>query len=404
MSEEVAAKPITVCFPFVGDAIGGSHISALKLVQNLDPSAVRALVALHDPDGPVARMLKRENVRFATVPPCALLPARGWPDRREIGAFIRQALPVMRRFLHEHQVRIVHTNDGLIHLNWGLAARAANVKLVWHHRGDPSARGVNLLAPLLAHHVITVSRFARPRRPLLPMARKCSVIRSPFDHPETAASGEDARDALHRELACPPDTRVLAYFGIFDERKRPLAFVDIVHHFVKRHPDIPVMGCFFGREPARGGVRQEAVAQRAEALGISGNIRFMGFRVPPEPWLRAVDILVVPALNEPFGRTLVEAMLLGTPVVATDHGGNPEAIVDEETGFLVPPDDLEAFVDPISRLLLDPRLRERVARQAREVAVRTYGTDIHTRSVTSVYERILRTPLLRDRLDTASPA
>ena len=49
--------------------------------------------------------------------------------------------------------------------------------------------------------------------------------------------------------------------------------------------------------------------------------------------MSGTEILLVPAVREPFGRTLIEAMLLGTPVVATDSGGNREAIVDEMNGF-----------------------------------------------------------------------
>jgi glycosyltransferase involved in cell wall biosynthesis len=101
-----------------------------------------------------------------------------------------------------------------------------------------------------------------------------------------------------------------------------------------------------------------------------------------------VEALLVPAVNEPFGRTLIEAMLLGTPVVATDHGGNPEAINDRQNGYLVKPEDPEAFVEPIHSLLTDPQEWQRISETARAGALTDYGVDMHIEGITRIYERM----------------
>jgi glycosyltransferase involved in cell wall biosynthesis len=67
-------------------------------------------------------------------------------------------------------------------------------------------------------------------------------------------------------------------------------------------------------------------------------VKLMGYRSPGPFWIAACDQLVVPAVGEPFGRTLVEAMLVGTPVVAARSGGNMEAL-EGGMGLLVEPDD-----------------------------------------------------------------
>ena len=79
--------------------------------------------------------------------------------------------------------------------------------------------------------------------------------------------------------------------------------------------------------------------------------------------MQALDVLLVPAVREPFGRTLIEAMFLGTPVVATDDGGNREAIGGDRG--LVPPDQPESFVETIHLLLTDLPLRQRIVEAAR---------------------------------------
>src|SRR3546814_11260111 len=74
-----------------------------------------------------------------------------------------KALASLARYLQQRDVRIVHTNEGPMHVTWGPAARLAGRKLLWHHRSSPRAKGLRFLAPPLAHRVASVSRFAAPR-------------------------------------------------------------------------------------------------------------------------------------------------------------------------------------------------------------------------------------------------
>ena len=379
-----ATGPRRVCFPYVGDEVGGSHISSLKLIQNFDRRRVEPVIVLHRMDGPLAPFLEKEGFRFVHL----LLPDLLAPDALNVASamlFLRRSLPEMRRFLRQGQIDVVHTNDGRVHASWGIAARLAGCRQVWHHRGDPDAKGANVLAPLLADRIVTVSKFAQPRRPILPVARRLSIIHSPFDHPVTLPDRQVSRSAILDELGLPERTRVLGYFGALIDRKRPLLFVDIIHRLKRERPDLPIVGCLFGASVESNRDIERQIRDRATSLGVENDVRLMGFRRPVEPIMAATDILLVPAVSEPFGRTLIEAMLLGTPVVATDHGGNPEAIRHGETGFLVASEDAGAFVEPIARLLCDDALHQRIATRARSEALTRYGVAQHVDQIMSLY-------------------
>ena len=194
----MSGQPIKVCFPFIGDEVGGSHISALKLISNLDRSKIDPLIVLHQSNGVLAEYIRQEGLSFAGLPEVEILApqARRGAENLRIWDYLANTVPTLRRFLVSNRIQIVHTNDGQIHSTWALAARFSGAKLVWHHRADPDARGVNFIAPVLANHIVTVSRFSRPRRPILPVTHKLSVVHSPFDHPIVTPVCQQIRIAL----------------------------------------------------------------------------------------------------------------------------------------------------------------------------------------------------------------
>jgi glycosyltransferase involved in cell wall biosynthesis len=100
--------------------------------------------------------------------------------------------------------------------------------------------------------------------------------------------------------------------------------------------------------------------------------------------------LFVPSVGEPLGRTLVEAMLLGTPVIATDSGGNPEAVINGITGKLVPPDNGQAFATAYLDLIGRPADIDKIVETARLQARERFGTERHVQAVTSVYDALIQ--------------
>src|SRR3546814_13746111 len=95
-------------------------------------------------------------------------------DARTVLSVLGDIRPQIR-FLRSKNVAIVHSNDGRTHATWALPARLAGAKLLWHHRGNPGARGLRFAAPLLANEVVAVSRFALPRPGLFSAASKAEV-------------------------------------------------------------------------------------------------------------------------------------------------------------------------------------------------------------------------------------
>jgi glycosyltransferase involved in cell wall biosynthesis len=109
---------------------------------------------------------------------------------------------------------------------------------------------------------------------------------------------------------------------------------------------------------------------RAKALqmGVSGRVKFLGWRDDIPEIMKILDVFVLPSLNEGMGRVLVEAMAAGRPVVASRVGGIPDLVKHGENGFLVEPGDENGVSAAIKKLLADKIMRDQMGEKGRIMA------------------------------------
>ncbi|MGB3711949.1 MAG: glycosyltransferase family 4 protein [Erythrobacter sp.] len=373
----------TICYPFAGDSVGGSHYSLLGLLKNLDTSRYRALIVPEEPDGRIAQIFSDfEHAQDPGRPRTAFVAGENFSMAKFLRTFT--GLPARVRFLRANGVDIVHTNDGRTHASWALASWLARIPLVWHHRADPDALGLRVLAPLVAHRVLTVSSFSLPKGGTWNASRKAQVVFSPFDTSVTADRAA-ARAKVLAEAGLPENALVLGYFGSFIERKRPFLFVDVIAK-LRTRLDRPVHGLLFGEAivPEMDAALRDHIRKRE----MEGAVRIMGFQTPGHEWIAGCDQLVVPAVREPLGRTLVEAMLVRTPVVATRSGGNEEALADG-MGVLVEPESAIALADGVVSVLNNPEETTHMVERAAVTARDRFGETRHSTAVMQVYDELL---------------
>jgi glycosyltransferase involved in cell wall biosynthesis len=164
-----------------------------------------------------------------------------------------------------------------------------------------------------------------------------------------------ARDELRNGFQL--DGRVLAFAG----RLGPQKALGVALEAVAAVPDVTLI--IAGDGPDR-----RALERRATELALEGRVRFLG-SVSREQVLRlfrAADASVLSSAWENFPHTVVEALAVGCPVIATAVGGVPEVVRDGENGLLVPANDVPALAAAIRRFFDDGELRQRLAAAAPE--------------------------------------
>jgi glycosyltransferase involved in cell wall biosynthesis len=140
-----------------------------------------------------------------------------------------------------------------------------------------------------------------------------------------------------------------------------------------------------GRDDGLGATIESLAAK----LGIGYHIKFLGSRGDIPDLIAASDLGVLPSHEEGFSNAIIEQMGAGLCVIATDVGGNPEAILDRTTGLIVPPQNIGALSRAIVQLANDPALRSRFGSAAQARVQSSFTLDACVARYESLYRGLL---------------
>jgi glycosyltransferase involved in cell wall biosynthesis len=367
----------SVLFPFVGDSLGGSHISALSLIDALPEQGVRSVVGLHQTAGPLAEHLNQRGTPFEALPANAVVSG---------GGLVREPLRMLAagrslaHMLREQNWTVVHTNDARMHLTWAVAARLSGSAHVWHQRTVNPSRRLGLYARLPAK-VLTISDYCRAGLPP-GMARRATVVDEPVDLPSIDVSAKTAyRERLAAELSIPPSSMFIGFVGNMETQKRPGLFLDLAARLADTDSHFVMVG----------DTRDFLTANRTTALDsgpLANRVHFTGPRFPILPYMAGFDMLVAPGVREGLGRTVIEAMLLSVPVLAADDGGHRDIVEHGRTGLLARPDDADDFTEKLRSLIEDPVGRAALAGAGHAAVAARYSAQRHAETVAGLYADI----------------
>ena len=139
------------------------------------------------------------------------------------------------------------------------------------------------------------------------------------------------------------------------------------------------------------GSRREALEAMAHELGVADRVVFTGRRDDVPAVTAALDVAVLPSYREALGLTILEAMALSRPIVASNVGGIPEMVEDGVTGLLVPPHDAEALAAAIIRLLRDHPLADTLGRAGHDLVHEKFCIERMVSAVEQIYDDGART-------------
>jgi len=136
------------------------------------------------------------------------------------------------------------------------------------------------------------------------------------------------------------------------------------------------------------GKHEAEFREKVNNLGLSNHFHFLGFQEDTLPFLQISDLFVLPSREEGLGSSILDAQAVGVPVIASKTGGIPELIKNGVNGILVTVDDSQQLADRILELKLNPKLRQKLSKEA-QTSVQYYSIHTTTKSYVDLYHSLM---------------
>jgi glycosyltransferase involved in cell wall biosynthesis len=372
--------------------LGGAQENTLLTCEGLlRDYGDEVLLITGPPLGPEGSLLDRAR---ANQVPLALVPSlrRSIHPWRDMVSYIK-----LKQILRAFKADVVHTHSA----KGGILGRAAAWKL-----GVPVVvHGVHG-APFYPYQNPLVYRFYRACERWA--GRRCHAFVSvadamtdlmvgagvaPREKFTTIYSGmeiepflrsDENRLRVRGELGYGDDEIVVGKIARLFHLKGHDDVIAAAKQLVVRHPNVRFL--FVGD-----GILREQLQRRISDLGLANHFQFTGL-VPPQripELIGAMDIVVHTSLREGLARVLPQGLIAGKPVVSYDIDGAREVDIPGQTGFLLPPRDVDALIDALDQLIADPALRARLGQEGRRRFADEFRHEHMTKRTRELYQRLL---------------
>lgn len=185
-----------------------------------------------------------------------------------------------------------------------------------------------------------------------------------------------------RQLGIQESKPVITMIARLEPVKGHIYFLEAIKGVIKQFPEAKAL-------IVGDGSLRKKLEDLAKKLNIFNRVIFLGERQDTLELISISDLIVLSSLNEGLGLVLLEAGILGKPVVATKVGGICEVVLDSRTGILIPPEDSQALADAILKLSKDKQLYNRMSIEAKEWVARNFSQQQMINKFNLFYEELL---------------
>lgn len=352
---------------------GGTERQLTELARSLDPSRFQVHV------GCFHEGFRADELRLAGIP-ILRLPVTSFINLSAVAGAWQ-----LGRYLRRRKVRLVHTFDYNLNCFGVSVARAFGIPVVlssqrFHRHLTP---GPYLKLLRMTDHIVSgiIVNSESVQREMVEIEHvPPSRVHLCYNGVDTGRFRPDPR------LRTPLLQNASLVIGVVCLLRPEKGLQTLLRAFAPlSHLQEGVRLVFVGSGP-----EQSCLETLAQELGIRQQCVFQPTVSDVVPWLRSIDIFVLPSLSEALSNSLMEAMACGCACIASSVGGNPELVRHNETGLLFEPGNVPELAEKLSLLAHDSILRERLARASARAMQERFSLESAAARMGEIYNNYLR--------------
>ncbi len=364
----------------------GADKSLLELVTIIDKRHFTPIVLLPE-SGPLCEEMSKISVE-TLVKGFVHVERRYFSPAKLLGflADLIHSVNIIRSIIKQRNIDIVHSNTSAC-IASAFAAKLTGTPHIWHIRELAIKPKIvrffyQLLIPLLADRAIAASMAVK-----MNYSTKWNRLKKKFivlPHGIDTKRFESCKDIFRFEYSIPSHFKIVGNVGMLRSQKGQHLFISAAKIIKDNYPNVKfvIVGDLFYEE----GKIAPDLETLSNNLGLSECVIFTGFRKDIEDVFASFDVFVHTSVSqESYGRTILEAMAAGKPVVAFNDGGPRELVKDGLTGFLVPPSNIELMAEKISGLIRDECLSARMGNEGRRLLKETFSMEKYNENLGKIY-------------------
>lgn len=384
---------ITILFIHQSAELYGSDKTLLLLLKYLDKTKFNAVVVLPNV-GPLKTELEKENI-IVIIAPVLKLYRKMFSPKNLITFFkdVKTGIKTLDDLNKVYQFDIVYSNTLAVLLGM-IYAKKRKIKHIWHvHEIIESPRlFTRLFSKILkskanikiVYNSIATQVFWNVNDKI---SKKAIVICNGLEIPSDEISIQEKETIRKDYFNATASEIVIALVGRVSRWKGQLVLLEAFNELLKEQSNLKLI--FIGSPPTNQENFLDNLNFQIEKHKISDKVLNISFQENVFDFWQSIDIAVVPSIEpEPFGLVAVEAMLAKKPVVASNHGGLCEIIVDNKTGFLVEPNNSLELAKALQKLISNPELRKTFGINGYERAITEFSVDKYIQSFEDLFEKL----------------
>lgn len=350
--------------------VGGAGRYIFNLLSNKEETSFEASVAC-----PKGGKLEKE-LRNRSIKVFALEGGESSTNMSQIKS--------LRRIISQEKFDIVHTHASFA---GRIAGKMAGAKVVMTRHSLISGRTslikrmiTRLISRIFTDKIIAISRAVKIN--LIESGVPADMITIIYNGIDTTKF-EGIKGTLRKELNTAPDIPIIGMVARLVPEKGYEYAINAFYRVLKDYPNalLVIIGS---------GSLEKSLKNMCSELGIENNVVFMGYRQDVENLMADFDLFVLSSVSEGLGLSLLEAMALGKPVVATITGGIPEVIKDGTNGLLVQPGNDVYLAENMVKILSDRDLARRLGDEAKKTVVEKFSSKTMIEKTEKVYQEVLQ--------------